>query len=98
MSPTETLSPPPSYIGHVRNGVVVLDQNAPLTEGQAVRVEPVASQAMLDADRMERVRQLQSLFQQWTEEDSQLSDEEAERLRLALNDSQGLQFRVPELP
>ena len=98
MSPTETLSPPPSYIGHVRNGVVVLDQNAPLTEGQAVRVEPVASQAMLDADRMERVRQLQSLFQQWTEEDAQLSNEEADRLRLALNSSQGLQFRVPELP
>ena len=98
MSPTDTLSPPPSYIGHVRNGVVVLDQSAPLAEGQAVRVEPVASQAMLDADRMERVRQLQSLFQQWTEEDAQLSNEEADRLRLALNDSQGLQFRVPELP
>ena len=98
MSPTETLSPPPSYIGHVRNGVVVLDQNAPLAEGQAVRVEPVASPAMLDADRMERVRQLQSLFQQWTEEDALLSNEEADRLRLALNNSQGLQFRVPEFP
>ncbi len=97
MSPTETLAPPPSYIGHVRNGVVVLDQNVPLIEGQSVRVEPVASQAMLDADRMERVRLLQSLFQQWTEEDAQLSNEEADRLRLALEQSQGLQFRVPEL-
>ena len=53
---------------------------------------------MLDADRMERVRQLQSLFQQWTEEDALLSNEEADRLRLALNNSQGLQFRVPEFP
>ena len=98
MSPTETLPLLPSYIGHVRNGVVVLDQNAPLAEGQSVRVEPVATQAMLDADRMERVRQLQGLFQQWTEEDALLSNEEADRLRLALNHSQGLQFRVPEFP
>ena len=97
MPPTETLSPPPSYIGHVRNGVVVLDQNASLMEGQAVRVEPVASQAMLDANRMERVRKLQILFDQWTAEDAQLSDEEADSLRLALDQSQGLKFRVPEL-
>ena len=97
MSQIETLSPRPSYIGHVRNGVVVLDQNASLTEGQTVRVEPVTSPTMLDADRMERVRKLQSLFEQWTEEDAQLSNDEADCLRLALDQSQGLQFRVPEL-
>ena len=98
MNPTETFSPSPTYIGHVRNGVIVLDQNASLNEGQTVRVEPVASPTMLDADRMERVRKLQSLFEQWTEEDAQLSIEEADRLRLALDQSQGLQFGVPELP
>lgn len=97
MNPTETHSPPPSYIGHVRNGLVVLGADALLAEGQAVRVEPLASEAKLDADRMERVRKLQSLFEQWTQEDAQLSDEDADCLRLALDRDEGLEFRVPDL-
>ena len=97
MNPTETLSPVPSYIGHVRNGLVVLDADASLVEGQAVRVEPLVSEATLESDRMERVRKLQSLFEQWTQEDAQLSDEEADCLRLALDQNQGLEFQVPDL-
>lgn len=96
MNPTETISPAPSYIGHVRNGLVVLDADTSLAEGQAVRVEPLASEATLEADRMERVRKLQSLFAQWTKEDAQLSDEKADCLRLALEQNQGLEFGVPD--
>ena len=97
MNPAETVSPSPTYIGHVRNGLVVLDADASLIEGQAVRVEPLALETSLDADRMERVRKLQNLFEQWTKEDAQLSDEEADCLRLALDQNQGLEFHVPDL-
>jgi len=39
MTPSEILSPTPSYIGHVRNGIVVLDAQVSLVEGQAVHAE-----------------------------------------------------------
>lgn len=97
MSPTETLSLPPSYIGHVRNGVVVLDHDASLSEGQAVRVEPLATKATLDADRLNRLQKMRQLFAEWTEEDRQLTPEEADRLHSALDQNQGLEFRVPEV-
>ena len=60
MNPTETLSVPQSYIGHIRKGVVVFNTEASLTEGQAVRVEPltVAAEQPLDAERADRVRRL----------------------------------------
>ena len=97
MSTTKTFPPPPSYIGHVRNGVVVLDHHASLSEGQAVRVEPLATPATLDADRMNRLQKMRQLFEQWTEEDRQLTPEEADRLHSALDQSHGLEFRVPEV-
>lgn len=34
-----------TYIGHIRNGVVVLDDPADLPEGTVVRVEPAAAPA-----------------------------------------------------
>ena len=58
--------------------------------GQAVRIEPLA-------DTTERMLQLQQLFDQWTQEDGQLSPEDADRLHIALEQSQGLKFRTPEL-
>jgi hypothetical protein len=78
------------YTGHVKNGVIVLD------EAQAMRVQPLAN-TPLDAQQAERVRQLQKLFAEWTEEDSRLSDEEADRLHTALEQSRGLGFRSPAL-
>lgn len=88
-----------SYIGHVKNGVVILDAQVFLKDGQAVRVEPLAPgiQTPLDAEREGRVRQLQQLFGEWTEEDGTLSDEEADRLHTALEQNRGLSFGSPKL-
>ena len=93
MKPTED-EKPQAYTGHVKNGVIVLDAQITLDEGQAVRVEPVAS---VDAGRADRLCQLQQLFTQWTEEDGQLTDEEANRLHAALDHSRGLELRSPQL-
>lgn len=90
MNPFEALSAPSSLTGHVRNGVVILDAQITLTEGQAVRIEPLS-------DTADRVLRLQQLFNQWTEEDAKLSPEEADRLHIALEQNRGLQFRTPEL-
>lgn len=81
-----------TYTGHVKNGVIVLDAHVILDEGQAVRVQPLA-QPPLDAGRAERIRQLQELFTEWTEEDGQLTDDEANRLHAALDQSRGLGFQ-----
>ena len=94
MKPSETL--PQTYTGHVKNGVIVLDAPIALDEGLAVRVEPL-TQPAFDADRAERVRQLQHLFAEWTEEDARLTDEEADRLRTALAQGRGFGFRAPTL-
>jgi len=84
-----------SFIGHVRNGVVVLDSEVSLADGQTVRVEPLdqGTEDRSNADRGDRVRRLRQLFAEWTEEDGKLADEEADRLRAALGRNQGLTFR-----
>lgn len=94
MKPTDNASQ--AYTGHVKNGVIVLDGQVNLNEGQTVRVEPLA-QGPVDGERAERVRQLQQLFAQWTDEDGKLSDEEADRLRAALDQSRGLSLRSSAL-
>jgi hypothetical protein len=97
MKNSESTPPARSYLGHVRNGIIVLDTDVPLQDGQAVRVEPLASGAdtPIDAERAERVRRLQQLFTAWTEEDAQLTDEEADRLRNALEQDRGLRLGSP---
>lgn len=99
MKQSETPSSASSYIGHVKNGVIILDAQVSLADGQAVRVEPLApgSETPLDHERAEQVRQLQQLFAEWTEEDGQLSDEEADRLHAALEANRGVSFRSPQL-
>ena len=101
MNPYETLSPSPSYIGHVRNGIVVLDAQVSLIEGQSVRVEPLqvpsGATGKLDAELSSRVQRLQQMFEEWTQEDSQLTDEEADRLHVALEANRGLEFGSPDL-
>jgi hypothetical protein len=96
MDKTERQPLPQSYTGHVENGVIVLDASIRLPEGQAVRVEPL-NVLLTESDRSDRVRQLKQLFHQWTEEDSNLSEEEADRLRVALEENGGLRFRSPDL-
>jgi hypothetical protein len=86
-----------SYIGHVKNGVVVLDSNVALKDGQAVRVEPLAATAPQQREPADLVRRLQQLLAEWTEEDGKLSDEEADRLHSALSQNRGLGFRSPML-
>jgi hypothetical protein len=99
MKPSETLSSATSYIGHVKNGVVVFDDQVSLSDGQTVRVEPLERgiDAQLDTQCADRARQLRQLFDEWTEEDGKLSDEEADRLHNALEQSRGLSFRSPQL-
>jgi hypothetical protein len=96
MKPSEMTSP---HFGNVKNGVVVLDSPLQLKEGQAVRVEPVEDEMkrQADSDRADRVRGLQQLFAEWTEEDAKLSDEEADRLRTALEQNRGFRFQSPTL-
>ena len=99
MKNSETPSPASSYIGHVKNGVIIIDAQISLQDGQAVRVEPLGPQTEtpIDAERAERVGRLQQLFTQWTDEDATLSDEEADRLQSALAENHGLRFRSPTL-
>ena len=81
-------------MGHVKNGIVVLDAPVALRDGQAVRVETVRQEVDREnMDRADRVRQLQQLFADWTEEDATLSDEEADRLHTALEHNRGLTLR-----
>lgn len=99
MKPSETLSPASSYVGHVKNGVIVLDTVVPLTEGLAVRIEPLghdASTSVRDG-RADQLQRMQTLFAQWDEEDGKLSDEDADRLHIALQQNRGLSFRTPTL-
>lgn len=98
MKHSETPSPA-SYIGHVKNGVIIVDAKISLQDGQAVRVEPLApsTETPVDAERTARVSRLKQLFTEWTDEDATLSNEEADRLQNALEENCGLQFRSPKL-
>lgn len=99
MNHPETQTSASAFIGHVKNGVVVLDPQVALKDGQAVRVELLGqgAEAQFDAERADRIRQLQQLFSEWTEEDGKLSDEEADSLHVALDRNPGLGFRSPML-
>ena len=84
MKSTEALSPSSSsYLGHVKNGVVVLDVQASLNEGEAVRIEPLNKETQITREQADRLAQLQRAFAEWTEEDGKLSDEEADCLHAA---------------
>jgi hypothetical protein len=96
MDQAERQPPPRSYTGHVANGVIVLDAEVRLAEGQAVRVEPMCA-APVDVERSERVRQLKQLFAQWTEEDGELPGDVADQLRIGLASNRGLRFRHPDV-
>jgi len=76
-------------------------RNSPesLREGELERMERLKSAP--DAPRLngcaDRAQKLQLLFEQWMEEDLQLSDDEADRLRLALEQNAGLAFGTPRI-
>ncbi len=98
MNPIESPSAPATYRGHVKNGVVVLDTEVTLTEGQEVRVEPIQPKLQPLADsQAAKLEEMKRLFAQWDEEDRQLSDEEADLLQIALEQNRGLSFRTPKL-
>lgn len=102
MKNSESPSSAPSYSGHVRNGVVVLDDQVLLPEGQLVRVELLLESSEgpsepVSDNREERVRRLRELFSQWDEEDARLTNAEADLLRAALEAHHGLQFGLPML-
>ena len=86
-----------TYLGHVQNGVIILDARVQLPEGVPVRVEvtePVAADIL---SNKERVQQLQALFARWNEEDAALPERQADVLRNALETNPGLDFRSVEL-
>jgi hypothetical protein len=79
--------------------VVVFDVQTTLEDGQAVRVEPVGRVEMSPERKLAlQIQQLEQLFNQWTEEDGKLSDEEADRLHEALVQSPRLGLRHAGLP
>lgn len=85
-------------IGHVKNGVIVVGDGTSLPDGQPVRVEPLDPAANTgDEDSTERIRKLERLFAEWTEEDGKLSGEEADRLQAALEQHRGLGFRAAKV-
>jgi hypothetical protein len=83
-----------SYIGHVKNGAVIFDEQVPFSAGQAVRVEPLIECGAPDPARAELVAKMKRAFDAWTEEDGKLSDEEADCLHIALQQNRGLSFRT----
>lgn len=99
MKHSESPLPSSSHTGHVKNGIIILDGGISLQDGQAVRVEPLCKEpgVQVDAERAEQVRRLQQLFAEWTDEDSKLSEEEADRLHIALEQNRGLHFASPLL-
>jgi hypothetical protein len=99
MKKSETSTPAPPYLGHVKTGVIILDVEVSLQDGQTVRVEPLdeATGTPVDAERDERVRRMREFFAQWTDEDAKLSDADADVLHAALAEHRGLQFRSPSL-
>jgi hypothetical protein len=98
MNPLEPLSAPTSYRGHVKNGVVILDTEVMLSEGQEVRVEPLHpnSQPVGDAQAVQ-LDEMKKVFAQWDEEDNQVPDEVAEEFHQSLQENHGLSFRTPKL-
>lgn len=99
MKQSETPSSASSYIGHVKNGVIILDAQVSLTDGQAVRVELLASEqeSPVSGERGEQLKQLQTLFAQWDEEDKEMLEEDAEAFHKALEQNRGLSFRAVQL-
>jgi hypothetical protein len=83
-----------SFSGHVKNGVVVLDPGTSLPEGLSVRIEPIEENSPTNGSLL---KGMQTLFTQWSEEDGQLSNEEADRLQIALEQNRGVTLRNFEL-
>lgn len=83
----------------MKNGVIVLDTELPLSEGQAFRIEPLGPDATppIADERAAQLGRMKTLFTQWDEEDGRLSDEEADRLQVALQQNRGLAFRTPQI-
>ena len=99
MKNSETSASASSYIGHVKNGVVVLDAHVDLADGQTVRVEPLGPEGttLIRNERVAQLQQMQELFSQWDEEDSQISTDDAESFHNALKQNRGLCFRTPKM-
>jgi hypothetical protein len=97
MNPTTPQFRETVYFGHVKNGVILLDTEASLPEGQAVRVEALPEQPAISEETADRLQRMRTLFAQWREEDGHLTDDQAERLETALQQNRGLTLRLPKL-
>ena len=60
-------------------------------------MNPSETPASPTPSRIEQLKKLREFFEQWTQEDRQLSLEEADRLHVALGRNRGLRFRSLDL-
>ncbi len=99
MKQSENLPSGTPLVGHVKNGVIIVEGNAAFVEGQAVRIEPLPRETTLPTAEAceEKLNRMESHFAQSDEEDSKITDEEADRLRVALQQNPRLSFRIPKL-
>ena len=99
MKPSEALPLAAPFFGLVKNGVIVVNTNVRLTEGQAVRIEPVGpeGQSPISTERAEELEQLRNLFAQWDVEDNEIADGDSESFHESLQKNRGLSLRTPKL-
>jgi hypothetical protein len=99
MKPSEILPSALTLVGHVKNGVIVVDGAVNLPEGQAVRIEPLAGESRagtLSDGLSNQLQEMKALFAQWDEEDSLVPEETAEDFHRSLERHRGLHFRAPD--
>lgn len=83
-----------TYLGHVKNGVIVLDAPATLGEGTPVRVESLAG-ARIDAEKQHRgehYRALLQRLQEWNREDADEEGRLGDVLQTELAADRGIRF------
>jgi hypothetical protein len=94
MNTTENKSSAMSSDGSTGKGAMVMGTPTACSEQQPNRIEVVPSGICVDAQLAERIRSLQRLFAEWTEEDGKLRNEDADVLGVALDASHGLGFHA----
>ncbi len=83
---------PPRYTGHVKNGVIVLDARAGLSEGRAVQVEPLDPTAATQ-ERLARYGRAFQAIEAWSREDPDYTERVATKLAEELPPDHGVRFR-----
>jgi hypothetical protein len=99
MKPSEIQAPAAGHIGHVKNGVIVVDKGVSLSEGQTVRIEPLTrdNEGSAPDAHSDQLSAMKALFSQWDLEDNQVPDETAAEFHKALAQNRGLRLHKPNV-